>query len=69
MGRWCIVTITDGEGKRFSLDVNADSSCDAPHRFVTHVRNNPSRGFPIPATSTQFDIVTEVAVTASPARA
>jgi hypothetical protein len=31
----------------------------AAHLLVTHVRNNPSCGFPIPTTSTQFDVVTE----------
>jgi hypothetical protein len=59
MGKWCTVTITDGDGKRYSLDVNADSSYDAAHLFVTHVRNNPTCGFPIPTTSTQFDVVTD----------
>jgi hypothetical protein len=59
MGKRCTVTITDGEGKRYSLDVNAGSSYDAAHLFVTHVRNNPSCGLPIPTTSTQFDVVTD----------
>jgi hypothetical protein len=59
MGKWCRVTITDGEGKRYSLDVKADSSYDAAHLFVTHVRNSPCCSFPIPTTSTQFDVVTE----------
>ena len=27
--------------------------------FVTHVRNNPTCGIPIPTTLTQFDVVTE----------
>ena len=40
MGKWCTVTVTDSEGKRYSLDVNADSSCDAAHLYLTHVRNN-----------------------------
>jgi hypothetical protein len=51
------VTIADGEGKRYSLDVNADSSYDAAHLFVAHVCNNPSCGLPIPTTSTQFKVV------------
>ena len=58
MGKWCTVTVTDGEGKRHSLDVNADSSYDAAHLHLTHVRNNPSCGFPIPTTSTLFEVVT-----------
>src|SRR5260370_40093551 len=58
MGKWCTVTVTDGEGKRYSLDVNADSSYDAAHLYLTHVRNNPSCGFPIPTTLTLFEVVT-----------
>ena len=58
MGKWCTVTVTDGEGKRYSLDVNADSSYDAAHLFLTHVRGNPSCGFPIPTTLTLFEVVT-----------
>lgn len=66
-GKWCTVTITDGEGKRYSLDVNADNPYDAAHLFVTHVRNNPSCGFPIPTTSTQFDVVAEGRIHSVPA--
>jgi hypothetical protein len=52
------VTTTDGDGKRYSLDVNADSSYDAAHLYVTHVRGIPSCGFPIPTTETLFEVVT-----------
>ena len=52
------MTVADGDGKRYSLDVNADSSYDAAHIYLTHVRNNPSCGFPIPTTSTLFEVVT-----------
>jgi hypothetical protein len=58
MGKWCTVTVTDGDGQRYSLDVNADSSYDAAHLYLTHVRTNPGCGFPIPTTSTLFEIVT-----------
>jgi hypothetical protein len=58
MGKWCTVTMTDGEGKRYSLDVNADSSYDAAHLYLTHVRGNPGCGFPIPTTSALFEVVT-----------
>jgi hypothetical protein len=58
MGKWCTVTVTDGDGKRYSVDVNADSSYDAAHLCLTHVRGNPSCGFPIPTTSTLFEVVT-----------
>jgi len=59
MGKWCTVTVIDGEGKRYSLDVSADSSYDAAHLYLTHVRGNRSSGFPIPTTSTLFEVVTD----------
>ena len=59
MGKWCTVTIADGEGKRYSLDVNAGSSYDAAHLYLTHVRGNPGCGLPIPTTSTVFEVVTD----------
>ena len=58
MGKWCTVTVADGDGKRYSLDVNADSSYDAAHLYLTHVLSHPGCGFPIPTTSTQFEVVT-----------
>ena len=57
VGKWCTVTVTDGEGKRYSLDVNADSSYDAAHLYLTHVRGNPGCGLPIPTTATLFEVV------------
>jgi hypothetical protein len=59
VGKWCTVTVTDGECKRYSLDVNADSSYDAVHLYLTHVRTNPGCGFPIPTTATVFELITE----------
>src|ERR1700734_823369 len=59
VGKWCTVTVTDGEGKRHSLDVNANSSYDAAHLYLTHVRGNPACGLPIPTTSTLFEVVTD----------
>ena len=52
------MSVTDGDGRRYSLDVNADSSCDSAHLYLTHMRTNPGCGFPIPTTSTQFEVVT-----------
>jgi len=49
----------DGEGKRYSLDVKAESSYDAAHLYLTHVRENASCGFPIPTTSTTFEVITD----------
>jgi hypothetical protein len=55
--KWCTVTVTDGEGKRYSLDIQADSSFDAAHLYLTHVKANPACGFPIPTTETLFEVV------------
>jgi hypothetical protein len=59
MGKWCTVTVTDREGKRYSLDVRADSSYDAAQLYLVHVKGNPGCGMPIPTTSTAFEVVTE----------
>src|SRR5579862_3467209 len=48
VGKWYTVTVTDGEGRRYSLDVKAASSYDAAHLCLTHVRGNPGCGMPIP---------------------
>jgi len=59
MEKWCTVTVTDSEGKRYSLDVNATSSYDAAHLYLTHVKGNPASRFPVPTTSTVFEVVTD----------
>jgi len=59
MGKWCTVTVTDRGGRRYSVDVNADSSYDAAHLYLTHVRGHPGCGMPIPTTETVFEVVTE----------
>ena len=59
VAKWCTVTVTDGGGKRHSLDVSADSSYDAAHLYLTHVRGHPACGLPIPTTATLFEIVTD----------
>ena len=50
--------MTDGDGKRYSLDGKADRSYDAAHLYLTHERGNPGCGFSIPTTSMQFEAVT-----------
>ena len=52
-----VVTTVDGEGRRYSLDVQADSSYDAAHLYLCHVQSIPGCGFPIPTTSTTFEVV------------
>ena len=53
------MTVTDGEGRRYGLDVQAESSYDAAHLFHAHVMANPRCGFPIPTTSTAFEVVAD----------
>ena len=57
VGKWCTVTVTDSEGQRYSLDICADSSYDAAHLYLTHVKSHPSCGMPIPTTATRFEVV------------
>jgi len=59
VGKWCTVTVLDREGRRYSLDVNADNSFDAAHLFLTHVKGNPGCGMPIPTTKTTFEVSTD----------
>ena len=46
-------------GTGYSLDVNANSSYDAAHLYLTHVVRNPGCGMPKPDASTLFEITTE----------
>ena len=57
MGKWCTVTVADRGGKRYGLDVNADSSFDAAHLYLTHVTGNPACGLPRPTTETVLEVV------------
>jgi len=57
VAKWCTVTVTDGDGRRHSLDVEALSSYDAAHLYMTHVAGHPGCGMPIPTVDTIFDIV------------
>ncbi|MBX7134001.1 MAG: hypothetical protein K1X67_15115 [Fimbriimonadaceae bacterium] len=57
VAKWCTVSVTDSEGRRYSLDVLAASSFDAAHLYVTHVAGNPACGLPVPSVETRFDVV------------
>ena len=57
MAKWCTITTTDGDGRRYSLDIQAESIYDAAHLYLCHVKNIPGCGFPIPTTSTTFEVV------------
>jgi hypothetical protein len=55
--KWCTVTITDADGRRHSLDLQAASSYDAAHIFVCHAKAHPERGLPRPTLATVFEVV------------
>ena len=56
--RWCTVTVTDQEGRRHSLDVQASSTYDEAHLYVAHAKSNPAGQIPIPTLATVFEVAT-----------
>lgn len=46
------------DGQRYSFDVDATSSYDAAHLYLTHVVRHPPCGMPIPTSATTFEVVT-----------
>jgi hypothetical protein len=42
--RWCTVTVTDQDGRRHSVDVQATSTFDAAHLFVVEAKRLPPAG-------------------------
>ncbi len=46
VAKWCTVTVTDGEGKRYSLDIQADSSFDAAHLLLNARQSEPGLRLP-----------------------
>ena len=57
--RWCTVTVTDGDGRRHSLDVRTTSTYDAAHLYVTHAKTQPQARLPLPTVATVFEVVTD----------
>ncbi len=55
--RWCTVTVTDAEGRRHSVDVQATSSFDAAHLFVVEAKKERAVGLPNPTLATVFEVV------------
>ena len=55
--RWCTVTVTDEQGRRHSLDVQACSTFDAAHLYVVRAKSHPAE-LPIPTVATVFEVVT-----------
>ena len=55
--RWCTVTTTDAEGRRHSVDVQAASTFDAAHIYLTHAKAQPGAGIPPLTLATVFEVV------------
>lgn len=55
--RWCTVTVTDAEGRRHSVDVQATSTFDAAHLFVVEAKKERAVGLPKPTLTTVFEVV------------
>lgn len=54
---WATVTVTDIAGKRYSLDVEAESTYDAAHLFLTKAKEHVIREpLPIPSLETMFEV-------------
>ena len=46
--RWCTVTVTDREGRRHSVDVQATSAFNAAHLYVVEAKKERAVGLPKP---------------------
>jgi hypothetical protein len=57
--KWCTVSFTSPEGRRFSLDVQATSTFDAAHLYITHAIQHKEAGLPDPKLSDVFEIVVD----------
>jgi hypothetical protein len=64
--KWATVTVTEPDGRRYSIDVQADSSYDAAHQFVLQAKTQrvgvSPRHLPIPTLATLFEVGTEAKV-------
>ncbi len=58
VAKWVTVTVTDGQGRRHSLDLLAESSYDAAHLFFCEAHADKTRMLPLPDRRTIFEVVT-----------
>jgi hypothetical protein len=59
VAKWCTVTVTDPDGRRHSLDVQAASTYDAAHLYVTEAKKERAVGLPKPTLATVFEVVAD----------
>jgi hypothetical protein len=57
--KWVTVTVTDPDGRRHSLGVQATSTYDAAHLYVAEAKKERAVELPKPALATVFDVVTD----------
>lgn len=57
--KWCTVTVTDPDGRRHSLDVQATSTFDAAHQYVMEAKKERAVGLPKPTLATVFEVVAD----------
>jgi hypothetical protein len=51
--------VTDAEGRRHSVDVQATSLLDAAHLFVVEAKKQRAVGLPKPTLATMFESLTD----------
>jgi hypothetical protein len=59
VAKWCTVTVTEPDGRRHSLDVQATSTFDAAHLYVVEAKKERAVGLPKPTLATVFEVVTD----------
>jgi len=63
MGRWCTVTVVDEKGERHSLDIQAESTYDAAHIYVSTAKSQAAamlpNGTPVPTLASVFEVVVD----------
>ena len=61
--KWATVTVIESDGRRYSIDVQAESSYDAAHQFVVQAKSQRAaldpNNLPIPTLATMFEVVTD----------
>ena len=59
VAKWCTVTVTDPDGRRHSLDLQATSTFDAAHLYVTEAKKDRAVGFPKVTLAAVFEVITD----------
>jgi hypothetical protein len=57
--KWATVTVTDPDGRRHSLDVQATSTFDAAHLYVVEAKKERAVGLPKVTLATVFEVVSD----------